>query len=129
MLFNKNILIIQATGQVQNVIQSICLCKKIISSSLHGIIVAESYGIPATWLEISGMVEGYGFKFYDYYLGSGRCECDVRKLNWRENISLEDIQTIKKPTYNVQQFLDAAPFEIKPEIKTECINYFKNLNK
>lgn len=126
-LIGKNIIIIQATGQVQTVIQNICLCKKIISSSLHGIIVAEAFGIPAIWLEISGMVEGFGFKFYDYYLGSGRTACDVKKLNWRENISLEDLQTIKKPIYDVQKFLDAAPFEIKPEIKTKCINYFKNL--
>ncbi|MCY0966451.1 polysaccharide pyruvyl transferase family protein [Parathalassolituus penaei] len=40
------------------------------SSSLHGIIFAESMGIPAYWLASPGGEDG--FKFYDYYYGTGR---------------------------------------------------------
>jgi pyruvyltransferase len=47
-------------------------CERVVSSSLHGIIFAEAYGIPAHWLEVSDRVLGGGFKFADYYEGTGR---------------------------------------------------------
>jgi pyruvyltransferase len=44
--------------------------RRVISSSLHGLVLAESYGIPAVWLENrSGEAP---FKYHDYYLGTGR---------------------------------------------------------
>lgn len=44
--------------------------KFVISGSLHGLIIAEAYGIPAVFLDNkSGEAR---FKYDDYYLGSGR---------------------------------------------------------
>ncbi|GAA6210064.1 hypothetical protein NBRC116601_33570 [Cognatishimia sp. WU-CL00825] len=40
------------------------------SSSLHGVIFAESLGIPAYWLKSVGGEDSY--KFFDYYYGTGR---------------------------------------------------------
>jgi hypothetical protein len=47
-------------------------CRSIVSSSLHGIVIAEAYGIPATWEVYSDKVIGKGFKFRDYLTGTGR---------------------------------------------------------
>lgn len=68
--FFKRHEIIDVSKPWKEVVNEILKCKKIISSSLHGIIVAESYGIPAVWLRISNN-EGI-LKYLDYYLGTNR---------------------------------------------------------
>lgn len=47
-------------------------CKKIKSSSLHGLIIAEAYGIPAEHIKLSNNVIGGDFKFKDYLSASDR---------------------------------------------------------
>src|ERR1700749_1222833 len=63
--------IIRVNDDPLKVIEEVAKCKKIISSSLHGIILADAYGIPRR-IEISPRVlshshqEGGLFKWYDY---------------------------------------------------------------
>lgn len=54
------------------VVDEIASCESIISSSLHGLIIAEAYGIPARWEVYSNNVIGGEFKFRDYLAGTGR---------------------------------------------------------
>jgi pyruvyltransferase len=49
------------------VIREITECEKIISSSLHGIIAAHAYGIPAAWVKFDGKLAGDDTKFHDHY--------------------------------------------------------------
>lgn len=53
----------------REIVSELCECRKIVSSSLHGIIVAESYGIPAVWLLPTREM---AVKYRDYYLATGR---------------------------------------------------------
>lgn len=48
-------------------VKEITKCRYIISSSLHGIICAHSFGIPAAWVKFSDLLKGDGVKFEDYY--------------------------------------------------------------
>lgn len=52
------------------VVEDILQCEFVVSSSLHGLIVAEAFGIPACYLRLSE-TEAM-FKFEDYYQGTGR---------------------------------------------------------
>jgi pyruvyltransferase len=48
------------------VLADIDRCEFILSSSLHGLITADSLGIPNAWLWLSNRVKGGEFKFLDY---------------------------------------------------------------
>jgi pyruvyltransferase len=56
----------------KKVIEDILSCEMIISSSLHGIICAEAFGIPTAWVQVSKKIIGKGLKFNDYFLATGR---------------------------------------------------------
>ncbi|MCB0164571.1 MAG: polysaccharide pyruvyl transferase family protein [Anaerolineae bacterium] len=63
---NGAILNIDVQREPLDVISDIDKCNFIMSSSLHGLIVADSLGIPNAWITLSNKVKGNGFKFYDY---------------------------------------------------------------
>ncbi len=48
-------------------IDDLCSCECVVSSSLHGLIIAEAYGIPTLWAKFSDDINGNDFKYYDYY--------------------------------------------------------------
>lgn len=63
--------IINLREDPMEVILRIAECEVIISSSLHGAVVADSFGIPNILVKISNIPIGDGFKYRDYYSGYG----------------------------------------------------------
>ena len=59
--------LIDIQQDVKDVVQQISECECILSSSLHGLIFADSYNIPNRQLIMSDMIEGGCYKFEDYY--------------------------------------------------------------
>lgn len=55
--------------------------ERVVSSSLHGVILAEAYGIPAVYLDWGNGEDR--FKYDDYYAGTGR-------MHWRSGSSVEE---------------------------------------
>ncbi len=60
------------TNDFRYYIHEMLSSEKIISSSLHGIILAETYGIPAVFLNTGGYVDDALMKYYDWYYSTGR---------------------------------------------------------
>jgi glycosyltransferase involved in cell wall biosynthesis len=66
-LTKYKIKIIDISGETEKVINDIASCKVILSSAMHGLIVADAFLIPNKWIELSDKVYGNGYKFLDYY--------------------------------------------------------------
>jgi len=98
-----NIIDIQALP-VQTVIDEALKCNNIISSSLHGVILGDSYGIPSYHVVLSNKVFGGGFKFKDYYASVGR-EYDPYIIE--EDTTFKDIfTTVKEYEIDLEPVLD-----------------------
>lgn len=63
------------TADYKTFIDTVASAEKVISSSLHGIILAETYGTPAVFMK-KGM-ESVLLKFYDWYYSTGRYSVTV----------------------------------------------------
>ena len=92
--------IIDVRGDPFETIDRMCSCDLIVSTSLHGIIVAEAYGIPAVWMKLSDKLIGGNFKFNDYFLGSGRAERTPSLINGK-------IKVLPKPSYEKDKLKQA----------------------
>lgn len=69
MMANPGAIIINLREDPMKVFKQIGSCETIISSSLHGLIIADSFHIPNLHMPVSKTLAGDGFKFEDYYSG------------------------------------------------------------
>lgn len=99
----------------QDVIDEISACDFIISSSLHGLIVAEAYGIPAIWVEFKEYVSGWEYKFYDFYASIGKENSSYIKIE--DDMDVEKLEEIVQKwspgKIDLKPLLNSCPFELK----------------
>jgi pyruvyltransferase len=58
--------VIDVRKPIHTVISEITRCEKILSMSLHGLVCAHAYGVPAVYVRASTLPYGDGVKFSDY---------------------------------------------------------------
>jgi hypothetical protein len=58
--------IIDLLQKPKEICELISACDVIVSSSLHGLIVADAYVVPSRWVAPENSIKGDGFKFRDY---------------------------------------------------------------
>lgn len=63
----KGVKVIDVLSDTESFVRDVLSCETILSSSLHGLICADAYGVPSRWIELGSEVIGGGFKFKDYY--------------------------------------------------------------
>lgn len=101
----EDVRIINICGEIEQVIEEIVSCDMILSSSLHGIICADAYGVPALWLHASDKPVGDGFKFRDYFSSVGRPDSEPIRV---------DISTVR-------QELEERFFDYRIEIDLDLL--------
>lgn len=111
----------QSNKEIESFIDEIVSCDLILSTSLHGIIVAQAYDIPAQWITLKNFPihQDATFKFHDYFLGMGQ---DIqRPLSFDVfGSELKHIKTIS----NISK-VNAKAFKKK---SNELLNAFPDIN-
>jgi pyruvyltransferase len=62
-------------------------CRIIVSSSLHGLIFAHAYGLPAIWIKLSDRLVGGEFKFHDHYAFMEVDALEIPRWNFDQTIA------------------------------------------
>ena len=125
---HAEIVFIDICSPVEEVISIVNRCEFILSSALHGLILADSLQIPNEWLRLNPhQPDQYGlpeFKFQDYYTLFGlqektyqtiqqadTLETLLAKFGPYERLGLEDLQN---------NLLEAFPFRRTPPLTSSC---------
>lgn len=112
-IFNNNTIKIIDIQQenIFNFVEEVSQCEIILSSSLHGLIIADAYNVPNIWIKFSGNILGGNFKFYDYFESVGRN--DIKACIVNQSSLLEDIISSKKAyaiKIDLLMLLQSCPF-------------------
>lgn len=100
-----------------DIIDQICSCDYIVSSSLHGLIVAEAYKIPNLWMFLNSPSadQSKRFKFHDFFQSIG---CDrnspyeITNETTKEALLEQRYNYIKPPGLNLEPLINSCPFDI-----------------
>lgn len=99
-----------ATADYRAFINEICESRKVISSSLHGIILAETYGVPAVFLNTGGYVDKALLKYYDWYYSTGRYNVKIARTV-EEALEMEPMP-IPNLSAMQSQLMEAFPYDL-----------------
>ena len=96
------------TDDYKSVIDTIASSKMVVTSSLHAILLAEVYGIPAVLFRT--LEKETDFKYYDYYYSTGRR--DVKIADTLEEAL--QMSPLPIPDYSALQqgLLDSFPYDL-----------------
>jgi pyruvyltransferase len=116
-LENQGVKIIDICSGEQEFINELLEVENIISSSLHGLIIADAYGVPNAKVNISNKLIGGNFKFKDYYMSVNR-EIDYG-LQLTKDTKLEDIEKLHfntKIDIDLDKLISSSPWEYKNDL-------------
>lgn len=113
-LIPSDVLIINPFDDIEKFIENINQCEKIFSSSLHGLIVADAYGIPSQWSEFSyDRIGGDRTKYVDYYMSLGY-DPIINPLDLREGIDFKKLYktevNLKELNIDLDKLYTSCPF-------------------
>ncbi|TYB80160.1 polysaccharide pyruvyl transferase family protein [Bizionia saleffrena] len=123
---DKSVVIIDLmTNDIEATTNQFLKCETIVSSSLHGVIVAHAYGIPAVWQKFSNDVFGDDIKYQDYFESVALESYSSSVLGM--NSTVEELKTLinEKPNLPKQEMINGlcdglmrvCPF--KKEVKND----------
>lgn len=109
--------VVYPTDPWDEIIEKILDSKLVISSTLHGLIAAEAWGVPARMLRITDK-EPF-FKYQDYFYGTNR-------LDFQFASSIEEALIMggeEPPQCDLQKLYESFPFEYWPTTHFPHINF------
>lgn len=102
-----NVKLISPVGYWKTIVREIITSESVITSSLHGLILAEAYGVPVRFVHpIGGETL---FKYQDYLEGTGRTMAEI-PTSFNEGFSMNMGVTFPAPQVDIMKMIDAFPF-------------------
>jgi hypothetical protein len=124
-----NTVVEREVGQVRARVEDILACRRILSTSLHALAVAEAYGIPCAAFDFHAGASGrfaveddaspIDHRMRDFYAGSGRRDVLVYRrerhlpTDWEEAMTFID-QHWEPLSYDPSRLLEAFPLHLGP---------------
>jgi autotransporter strand-loop-strand O-heptosyltransferase len=118
---DMGIKIINITAGVYEFIDQLKECDLILSSSLHGLIAADAYGIPNYRVKLSSLIHGGDFKYLDHYASVKREHHTPLQLT--DTTTQEEINSLKFEVGDISE-IDKI-LENTPWTDPEC-SYIQN---
>ncbi len=118
--------ILNVMGGFYEFLKEVQDCRRIISSSLHGLVLADAYGLPAAWMRLDKgeRVVGGGYKFRDYITSTGR-KAFPNMVKSDAPLDISQIKWLNEAKLDLEAFLGACPFSLYKspgEIPSKDIN-------
>lgn len=111
--------------QIEEFLTEMLHCDRIVSTSLHGVIIAQAYGLPAmlaTVTDSRAQVHGDGIKFKDYFASVGvhdpKPAFDLSDLDVISDATLPEENFVPIGLkINLSKLAAVAPFKVTPKMK------------
>lgn len=116
-IFINNFSLVDVKQDVEKVIDILSNASAVISTSLHGLIIAQAYEVPWVWLRIEDSVlRGGDFKFEDFFSTLNRDKVQVYNTTIEEIEGIDfnkvaSIATLPELKINLQDLFDSFPQE------------------
>lgn len=78
---------------IEEIVDQILSCEFILSSSLHGLIIANAYNIPTIWCKFSDKLWGDNVKFHDYF--SSLDISNAKPLEINDALTLTELEEMR----------------------------------
>ncbi len=112
--YGNDVIIIdlQHYNKWEDIVVQINKCEHIFSSSLHGLIVADAYGISNTWIKLSDRIIGGNFKFMDYLASVHRIQNQPLDLVDKEIVfdTINYKATYEPISIDIEKMIRVCPF-------------------
>ncbi len=112
-----NIKLIDVRINPQEFIDNLLSCEYVLSSSLHGLILADTFEIPNKWIKIKPDLFGGDFKFHDYYSTTDRPDEKPEQYDPLACLSsfcrsMIKLTSVKRFTLSKEALLDSFPYSL-----------------
>lgn len=107
-------------GAIEAFIDAIACCEHILTTSLHGLIVANAFGVPARWCHFGGdapSLAGDGTKFHDYFMSVGlpiQESLDLARFDSIDPTLARFVDQTVELRFDAKALLDAYPGQRLP---------------
>ncbi|MBP3035909.1 polysaccharide pyruvyl transferase family protein [Arthrobacter sp. zg-ZUI100] len=114
---------VDAGQDMESVVREIAASRACISSSLHGIIVAQAYGVPWVWVRIDdAVIAGDTFKFRDFFTTVQASAVSALNITAAGARHLDPVDLARKASLprlqvSLDALLDAFPLSRRPGVR------------